>query len=279
VTVEKYILPQSLDQALSLLAEHGDSLMVMGGGTLLMPLINEGISTPEKVMGLRQAGLDQISRSNGHFRIGAAVTLNQMVDLVAIPMLQEAARNTGAWAVRNLATVGGNLFAPPPAGDFAVALLALEAQLKLAGRAGERSVPLTEFYTGFLSNVLKPGELVTEIWLPVPSGKTAYIKYGRRQANTPAVVTVAAHLRFDGSLVRDARLALNGVGPHPVRTKEAEAALIGSTLEADTIQKAATVAAAECEPFTDAIATEWYRRKMAGVFVKRALSCIAGEEG
>jgi CO/xanthine dehydrogenase FAD-binding subunit len=241
-----------------------------------MPLINEGISLPERVMGLRKAGLSYVNRSNGTLGIGATTTLTQILIQEEIPLLGQAAHHVGGWAIRNMGTVGGNLFAPPPSGDFAVALLALDAQVKLVSKDGERILPLADFYTGFMTTALAPGELVTEIQVPVPEGVAVYVKVGRRQANTPAVVSLAAHLVFDGAEVADARLALNGVGPHPFRATKAEAVLVGSALDEKGIAEAAAVAAEECEPFTDPIASEWYRRKMVNVYVRRALAQVAG---
>jgi carbon-monoxide dehydrogenase medium subunit len=278
VAIKEYFLPQSLEEAISLLTEHDVSLLVTAGGTVAMPLINEGISMPEKVMGLRRAGLNDIQRSNGTVMIGAMTTLSQILDLEAVPLLSEAARNVGGWTIRNMGTAGGNLFAPPPAGDLAVALLALDAQVKLVSQSGERVIPLAKFYTGFMTNDLQPGELLTEIQVPVPKGKTAYLKYGRKHANTPAVVSVAAHVISNGGTVQEARLALNAVGPHPVRATRAEAVLVGSALDESAIAAAAAAAAEECEPFTDALASEWYRRKMVKVYVSRTLALIAGEE-
>jgi xanthine dehydrogenase small subunit len=277
VTVEAYYLPKSLDEALAMLADDG-SLMVMGGGTVAMPLINEGVSAPEKVLGLRQAGLNYVRQDGAGVAIGATTTLTQMIDFEAIYMLQEAARNSAAWAVRNMATVGGNFFVPPPAGDFATALLALDAELVLVRQGSQRTVPAADFYTGFMSNVLRADELLAEIRVAIPEGSTAFIKYGRRTRNTPAVVTVAAHLMMDGTQVTRARLALNAVGPHPLRARAAEAALEGASLDGQSISAAAKAAAREVEPYTDAVASEWYRRKMVGVYVGRALRQIAGEE-
>lgn len=274
MSTSAYYLPGSLDEATSLLAEHGPSLLVMAGGTIAMPLINEGISLPEKVMGLRQTGMNYISRSNGYLTIGATTTLTEMVQQSEIPMLKEAARAVGGWAIRNMGTVGGNLFAPPPAGDFAVGLLALDAQIKLVRHREERWVPLADFYSGFMATALQPGELVAEIRVPLPKGKTSYIKFGRRHANTPAVVTVAAQLVMDDKHILDARLALNAVGPYPMRMKKVEQILLGSTLDEMAIDQAAQTAMDESEPFTDAIASEWYRRRMVKVFVRRALEKI-----
>ncbi len=278
MSVKEYFLPQSLTEATSLLAAHGPSLLVLAGGTIAMPLINEGVSMPEKVMGLRQAGLNYVKQNNGTVAIGATTTLSQILGVEALPLLQTAANHAGGWSIRNMGTIGGNIFAPPPAGDVAVALLALDAQVKLVSQRGERVIPLADFYTGFMTSALEPDELLAEIQVPVVAGQTAYIKYGRKQAVTPAIVTVAARIVLDGSQVKEARLALNGVGPHPLRAKNAEAALLGSALTPDSIAAAAQAASAECDPFTDALASAWYRRKMVGVYVKRILNQIAGLE-
>jgi CO/xanthine dehydrogenase FAD-binding subunit len=271
VTVRTYLLPRSLPEALGLLEHHGPDLLVMAGGTVAMPLINEGISLPEAVMGLRLAGLDRIVRTGDVLRIGATATLTQLLDQDAVPMLREAARNTASWAIRNMGTVGGNLFTPPPGGDVAVALLALDARVTLASTRGERSLPLAEFLTGFMSNDLAADELLVEIEVPVRSEPTAYLKLGRRHASTPAVVTVAARIEWREGRVVEARIALGAVGPHPIRAREAERRLVGTGLAAEAIAAASAAAAEGCEPFTDGIATEWYRRRMVRLFVGRAL--------
>jgi CO/xanthine dehydrogenase FAD-binding subunit len=276
VTTKAYYQPASIAEAIDLLQAEGPELLVIGGGTIAMPLVNEGISMPEKVLGLRRAGLNYLRRENGSLAIGAMTTLSQMAAQTEIPLLREAAENVGGWAIRNMGTVGGNLFAPPPAGDFAVALLALDARLILVGSQGERELPLDQFFTGFLMTALAPGELVKEVRVPFPKGETAYLKFGRRHANTPAVVTVAAKLLLEGSVIKEARLALNAVGPHPVRARQAERSLTGSSLDEATIASASNAAAEECEPFTDAIASAWYRRKMTAVYVRRTLEKIAG---
>jgi CO/xanthine dehydrogenase FAD-binding subunit len=276
VTTQVYFQPRSLNEALGLLDQHGPAVLVMAGGTLAVPLVNKGVSSPEKVLGLRQVGLNYVRQVNGAVQIGAAATLTQVRQESGIPLLAQAAKNVGGWAVQNMGTAGGNLFAPPPAGDLAVAFLALDAQIKLASKGrGERIVPLAEFYTGFMSTVVEPDELVVEIQVPRPAGKTVLLKHGRLYTNTPAIVSVAAHVITRDGKVSNVRIALSAVGPHPLRARHAEAALTGSALTAETIAAAASAAAAECEPFTDPIATEWYRRKMAGVFVQRALEQIA----
>jgi CO/xanthine dehydrogenase FAD-binding subunit len=275
VTVRAYLLPRSLPEALGLLEQHGADLLVMAGGTVAMPLINDGISLPTVVMGLRLAGLGGIERQNGRLRIGATTTLTQLLDQEDVPVLREAAKQTASWSIRNMGTVGGNLFTPPPGGDVAVALLALDASVTLASSRSARVVSLADFYTGFMTNELAPDELLAELWVPISNGPTAYIKFGRKHANTPAVVTVAARLEWDGERVADARIALGAVGPHPIRAHAAERLLVGTNLEADAIAAAGAAAAGECEPFTDGVATDWYRRRMVALFVVRALEQLA----
>jgi carbon-monoxide dehydrogenase medium subunit len=276
VTTQVYFRPQSLAEALGLLDEHGPAMLVMAGGTLAMPLINKGVSRPEKVLGLRQAGLDYVRPVDGGVHIGAAAPLSRVRAASGVPLLAEAVKNVAGWAVQNVGTAGGNLFAPPPAGDLAVALLALDAQVKMASHSrGERLVPLAEFFTGFLTNCLAPDELLVEIQVPKPAGKTVLLKYGRLYTNTPAIVSVAVRLVAKEGRVKEVRVALNAVGPHPFRARQAEAALTGSPLDAAAIEAAASAAAAECEPFTDPIASADYRRKMVSVFVRRALAQVA----
>jgi len=278
VTVKEYFLPESLDEAVKLRAKHGPAMMVMAGGTIAVSLVNQGLVFPQQVMGLRRARLNQISRSNGILSLGATTTLSQLVNLEAVPLLQEAARHTAGWSVRNMGTVGGNLFARFPYGDMGVALLALEAQAKLVSPAGMRLVPLTEFYTGPHANVVAADELLAGLHLPMPQGQTIYLKFGRKQFNTPAVVTVAAQLSLNEGRVTAARLALGAAGPYPFRSAQAEAALIGGPLNPETIAAAAAAAMADSQPITDAVASAAYRQRMVGVMVRRALTQLAEQE-
>jgi CO/xanthine dehydrogenase FAD-binding subunit len=275
VTVREYLVPRSLSEAIGLLERHGPDLLVMAGGTVAMPLVNEGISLPERVMSLKGAGLDGMAEADGSLRIGATTTLTRLLEQDFVPLLAEAARHTASWTVRNMGTVGGNLFTPPPGGDVAVALLALDARVRLGGPRGERVIPLAGLFTGFMTSALAADELLAAIEVPTTARETAFLKLGRKHANTPAVVTVAVALTREHGVVREARIALGAAGPHPIRATDAEAALDGSVLDPQTIDRAAGAAAHESRPFTDAIASEWYRRRMVGLFVRRALARIA----
>jgi CO/xanthine dehydrogenase FAD-binding subunit len=272
VTTTDFFIPRSIDEAVELLGQHGANLVVMGGGTIVMGTINDGLLFPAKAMSLARAGIDGVRQADGAIEIGAATTITQLTQLDRLPILAQAAGMFGAPAVRNMATVGGNLFAAPPAGDIAVPLLALDTLVELAGPHGRRTLPLDQFFTGLGQTARAADELVVAVRVPQTGGQTAYLRYGRRQANTPAVVAVAARVVIDeAGMVTDARIALGAAGPHPLRARQAEAALLGQPLDDTNIAAAAAAAQAECDPPTDALATEWYRRRMVGVYVRRAL--------
>lgn len=277
LTTQNIFSPDSLEAAFDLMDKYGSDLLVIAGGTMTMRLINEGYISPPAALTLHRAKLDEVSQVNGHTAIGATTTLTRVAKMSELPMLADAARHVGSWAIRNMATLAGNLFVPPPAGDVAVALLALDAEVIAARKGGVRKIPIERFFTGLMETALAPGELVTRINVPRPRGKTAFLKFGRRQANTPAVVTIAAQVMCDADgICTEARIALGAAGDHPMRAEQAETALVGRTIDAQTIADAAASAMQEARPFGDAIASEWYRRKMVGVYVRRTLEMIGG---
>jgi CO/xanthine dehydrogenase FAD-binding subunit len=278
VTVRSYFTPESLQEALDLKASHGHDLHVIAGGTLLMPQINDGLFFPELVMGLRGAGMDGV-HFNGSGVIGAAATMTQMERQDKYPVLADAAHSIGGWAVRNMATIGGNLFNQPPYGDFAVALLALDSKVKIQSASGERLVDLNEFMSG--GRYLEAGELVTEVHIPEQSGRAAYHKFGRRKANAATIVSVAAQLDFADGVINTARVALGGADTTARRSAAAEGVLngasFGSKEEARALAaQAAAAAAVVSNPISDPVATEWYRRQMIEVQLKRLLDEMLG---
>lgn len=274
--VDEYHRPGSLEAALSLRAEHGDSLTVVSGGTLTMPAINEGHLFPELVMDLRSLDLDHVQQTGAELTLGATLTYSDVIESVDDPLLTEAATHCGSWAVRNVGTIGGNLFGPPTVGDFAVALLARDAEAHLQSAAGDRWVGLSDFYTGPGETVLASDEILTEIRVPTAAGETAYLKQTRDQEPAPAIVTVVADVHRDNGAVSTARIGLNGAGPHPVRASDAESILEGSALSDGTIEDATAAAVEAADPPTDALASDWYRRKMIGHHLSDALSQVAG---
>ncbi len=272
--IEKFFAPETIDGALDVLDEYGSDALILAGGTMVMPLINEALTSPRVILSLQRAGLNTMS-ANGQIEIGATTTLTRVSQMNKLSLLANATRGIGSWAIRNMATLGNNVFAPPPSGDAAVALLALDAQIVAQNKNGERRVALDSFYSGLLQTNLRPNELVTRIVIPKTRGKTAWLKYARREANAPAIVSVAARIVTDPEgVITEARIALGGANDFPVRAKKGEAELIGRGLNAESIADAANAAMNESKPFSDALASEWYRKKMVAVYVRRVLGGI-----
>lgn len=265
--------PGSVDEAAGLIGSHGAAAAVLAGGTSL--LRETWPSDEGYLIALDGLGLDRVEARDGGWSIGAAVSLRALREAVPVPALQAATREIGGPAVQNMATVGGNLFARAPFGDLAPALLALGAELVFATADGEAAQPIDAFYAGWSDGAPPRAGLLTRIELDEPAGASAYLKCARRRYSTPSVVTVAACVETDGGTVSAARIALSGASAVPFRCGAAERAVIGSALDDAAIAAAAAAAEAAVTPATDPVATDWYRRRMAGVFVRRVLAQLA----
>jgi carbon-monoxide dehydrogenase medium subunit len=251
----KVHLPSSAAEAAELL-EHGGWLL--GGGTLVMPRVNTGTVPVDALISLRHAGLDGIRVSGSTVELGAAVTLARLAEL---DVLAPVVRSIASPPVRNLATVGGNLFAAQPHGDLAVALLALGATVDVLSTGGSRTIAVGE--------PIAANEVVTTVHFALPQ-VWRYRKAMRRRHNSASIVTVAAALTEEDGIVTGARIALGGVAPTPVRALAAEQALIGRPL-AEAAEAAAQAAHEGTAPFDDAYASAWYRARVLPVHVRRAL--------
>jgi CO/xanthine dehydrogenase FAD-binding subunit len=236
--ISQYLLPDSAEQAV---AELAPGVAVMGGGTTVMPAVHVGALEATRVVGLARAGLAGIERAGGRTTIGAMTPLAAVGEIDGA--VGRSARAVGGPALRNMATVGGNLVV---GGDVATALLALAAEVRLSGR----SVAIDELWSS-----LRTGEEIIESVAFDDDPDSVFLRWARRAANSPAVVSVA---------VSRGRVALGGVAEHPLRSPGAEAAL-------DDAAAAGRAAAEEVDPPTDAIASGWYRRRMTELFVRRAL--------
>lgn len=272
MTVKSYLTPRSLDEALNLKSQYGAEVLVMAGGTLTMPQINTGNIFPGIVMGLRGASMGQI-HVNGGVTIGAAATMTDITTLDGFDILQQAAQSVAGWAIRNMATVGGNLFAFPPFGDFGVALLALNAEVRIQSSKQDRTLFLQDFYASGCQ--LADDELLTEIYVSPPQGRSAFHKFSYRHSNAPSIVTLALQITLAGGIVSSAQVALSGIGHLPMRSHSAENALLNNPLDASTIEAVANIAAETSDPQSDAIASAWYRRRMIAVQLKRVLTAIS----
>lgn len=275
-----YFAPTEVGEAVNLLAEHGAKATVLAGGTDLLPKINHYDLKPEAILFIGGLGLDAIKEENGNLVIGAATSTAKIAasDLVAekAGALAEAARASGSVAIRTAATIGGNIANASPGADMVAALLALDAEFKLVSTGGDRTVAAKDFFLGPHESVLKPDELLTEVHVPVPKGKTVFLKLGRRHAQTLSVANVAVQLEMDGATCKDARIALGAMAPTPLRCTKAEGMIKGKNLDEGLVAKCAAEAVDESSPIDDQRATAWYRKRSAKVLVARALAQAAG---
>lgn len=241
----------------------------MGGGTLIMGQVNNGPVSYTELVSLHRTGLNGISVSGGVARVGAAATMAEIEQNTDLSFLHSAMRSLASPSIRNLATVGGNLHAPQPYGDFAVCLLALGATVEIEGNSGPRRCTMDEFVvTG-----TDQGEFVVAVVFDVPTlGTWFYHKAMRRKMNSAALVTIAALAHTEGDKVASSRIALGGVARTPVRAVTAEAFLAGKTLTGDVLDDAGAAARADIAPFDDAYATAWYRSRVLPVHFRRAFA-------
>jgi CO/xanthine dehydrogenase FAD-binding subunit len=237
IVVSEYLLPGSADEA----ARQLDGAVLMAGGTTVMPAVLAGNVRESRVVGLARAGLGGVSRADGRTVIGATTTLAEAAALDGA--VGAAAAAVGGPALRNMATVGGNVVV---GGDVACALLALDATVDL----GSRSLPLADLWRARGMDIVRSVSFNDQA-----AAASVFLRWARRAANSPAVVCVA---------VAGGRVAIGGVGDHPVRSAGAEAHL-------DDPGAAGAAAAAEVDPPADGMASSWYRRRMVELFVRRAV--------
>ena len=271
--------------AVALLAEHGPSVKVLAGGSDLLvdlKLMPEG---PTAVVDIsRAADLKRIAITDQGLSIGALATHSEIMRSPIIrelfPALVDAAHTIGAVETRNLGTLGGNLVTAVPSLDSGPTLIALEAQVTMLGPAGERRLPLAEFFTGPRQTALKPGELLIEIVIPKKNlGKPAsFQKFGLRKGQALALVNVAASVWLKGEQSRfvEPRIALGAVAPTVIRAPQAEAYLEGRAATPEAMAEAGRIAAGEGKPISDFRASAEYRRELIAVLTRRALenACV-----
>jgi aerobic carbon-monoxide dehydrogenase medium subunit len=264
-----YRRPDTVDAALSLLAEHGDDAAVLAGGHSLLPVMKLRLAAPEVVIDIgRLAELSHIRVDGEDVVIGAVTRYRDIVtsDVLAAEcaLLPAVAGTVGDPQVRHRGTIGGAIAHGDPAGDLPAAVLALDGAVVLRGPRGERAVPIAEFYTGLFSSVKEPDELVVEIRVPrTGDGGWAYEKFTRR-ANDWAIVGVAVATGRDGAR----RVGLVNMGHTALRATATEAALARGA----GVEEAAALAAEGTEPPADNAGTPEYRRHLATVLTRRALT-------
>lgn len=279
-----YLEPSSVQEAISLLSRHDGKARIIAGGTDLLVQIRSKKIQAEYVVDVGNlAGLDYIDYdARGGLKIGALTTVRTVEKSPVLretcPVLSQAAGQLASRAIRNVATIGGNLCNAAPSAENAPGLIALGAQVKIVGPDGERVVLLEDFFLGPGKTVLKTGELLTEIQVPPLASNTtgAYLKHSIRGSIDLAIVGVAAVVTMENDVCRDVKIVLGAVAPTPLRARAAEEVLRGKRIDSALIDKASAVASGEALPISDVRGSAEYRREMVKVFTRRAVSEAVG---
>lgn len=276
-----YLSPQTLDEALDLLNQHGGNTKVIAGGTDLIVDMKAGVANPKTIVNIKNLSDLKGIRSNagGGLTIGALTTVYELSKSPTLgdlyPGLANAASRMASIQIRSLATVGGNLCTASPAADLASPLIALDASVVILSPSGERTIALEFFFIGPGKTVLHPNEILKEIILPAPVGSLDVRKHSLRESKDIAIVGVATRLLVEGDLCVDARIALSAVGPTPLRATSAEKQIEGFELTTEHIDNAAQAAAEQSSPIDDLRGSGWYRKHMVAVLVRRSLEALA----
>lgn len=274
----EYLAPQTLAEAVKLMQEHGDEAKILAGGQSLIPLMKYRLANPGYLVDInRVSELSFINESNGHLRIGALTREADLErsELVAgrYPLLMDTTKFVADPLVRNLATLGGNLAHGDPANDHPATMLALRAQLVARGPAGERTIPIDEFFQDLFVTALAPDELLTEIRVPKPAPRSggAYQKLERKVGDF-ATAGVAVYLVMnENGTCQEVGIGLTNMGPMPMRAARSEDALRGQGPTEAAIREAAELAAKDCQPTADLRGSVEYKRALVRVLTKRAL--------
>jgi len=277
-----YFAPRDLDEALHLLAHHAPDAKPLAGGQSLVPMMNFRLAQPRVLIDLnRVAALSFVNDANGVLVLGAmlrqAAAERDHRLSAAVPLLADALPLVGHETIRHRGTIGGTLAHADPAAEIPAVALALGAELVVRSTRGERVISADQFFLGPLMTALEPDEMLIAVRIPrmPPRTGTAFFELSRRHGDF-AIVGVAVQVTLDesGQIVQ-AALALCGVGPTPVRARQAEVALAGAEPTDEQFRAAGALAAQEIDPASDIHASADYRRRIAAVLVRRALTQAA----
>ena len=274
-----YHAPGTLDEAVALLQRHGDEAKVLSGGQSLLPLLKLRLGDAGHLVDIgRIPGLTGIAESDGCLRIGGATREADLERSALIrdkyPILLDTAAVIADPLVRNRATVGGNLAHGDPANDHPATMLALGAEVVARGPGGERTIPITDFFTGLFATALAPAEILTEIRIPVPPPRSggAYVKLERKVGDyATAAAAVQVTLGGQGEIAR-VGMGLTNAGPTPIEATAAEGYLRGRRPDAEAIAEAARLASEATSPSADRRGSVEYKRDMARVLTGRAIT-------
>jgi len=279
-----YLEPKTVQEAADLLAEHGEEARIFAGGTDLLVLMRERVIRPKYLIDIK--GIEELCELSHDeekgIKIGAAVTLNQLIESDVVRerfgALWNAANSIADPTLRNRATLVGNICNASPAADSAPALLIYDAEVEVASKGGERTIPVQEFFTGVKRTSLKRGEVVKAVRVPNPprGARGDYLKWGRTRGEDLAVVGVAALAANSGKIVR---VALSSVFKTPVRVFEVEKIFEKGGPTNERIDEAVSAVLNRISPISDVRGGKEYRMHMTEVLTRRALSKLLGVGG
>jgi carbon-monoxide dehydrogenase medium subunit len=272
-----YHAPRSVDEALALLAEHGDDGKLLAGGQSLVPAMNFRLARPAVLIDInRIAALDFLTREDGWLRIGALtrhVAFEQPVATGPLgALLPQVARCVAHLPIRVRGTFVGSLAHADPAAEWSLLAATVGAHIVVRSRAGERTLAADGFFRTAFTTALRPDELISEVRLPLKGDdwRFGFIEFSRRKGDFALAMALAA-LRLEGDLIVDARIGVGGAEHRPRRIEAAEQILVGATAGAETLAEAAAAVASALEPVEDIHGSAEYRRDLAQVMVRRAL--------
>lgn len=277
-----YAAPTSVEDATSLLAEHGENARLLAGGTDIIVQLREGLRDAEMVIDIKKIPelmAMEYSADSG-LTLGAGVPCYQVYEhaeiAAAYPALADSAKIIGGWQIQSRASVGGNLCNSSPAADTIPSLISLGASCRIAGPAGEREVAAENFCSGPGRNVLEAGELLVSINFPAAPGQSgsAYERFIPRNEMDIAVAGAASWVQLDesGTTIEQARIALAAVGPTPLVAQQAADSLAGQEASEENLAAAGELAREVASPIDDMRGTIDYRIHLVGVLVKRTLT-------
>ena len=273
----EYQAPATLEEAIGLLAGGDEDVKVLAGGHSLIPLMKLRLAAPSLLVDIRKVpGLKGITRSNGDFKVGALTTHSEVEHSTELGLAAKVAGTIADPQVRHRGTIGGSLAHGDPASDMPAVLLAGEGSVDVQGPNGSRTIAAADLFEDYLTTSVSDDEIVTSVTLPAMDGYGfAYEKFNRR-AEDWAMVAVAVWVKAEGGTVSDVRIGLTNMGSTPLRATGTEEALRGGNLSADAIAQAADLAADGTEPPGDLNASPEYKRHLARVLTRRALTKAAG---
>jgi carbon-monoxide dehydrogenase medium subunit len=282
----EYLRPKTIPEAITLLQQHGDDAKILSGGQSLIPMMKLRIARPAYLIDInRISGLSYIKEEGGFLKIGGLMREAELEASPLVrakyPILTDTAHVIADPQVRNLATVAGNLAHGDPANDHPATMIALGAQVVATGSGGERIIPIEEFFLSLFSTALRPGEILTEVRVPVPPPRSggAYFKLERKVGDF-ATAAVAAQVTLEGSgAAQKVGIALTNVGPTPIKAKKAEDFLRGKKLDDANIRQAAQFAADDAQPSSDLRGPADYKKALVKELARRALTRAAERAG